>query len=145
MNRYLKCLMWFTDVGFIVYWTVVLLGVIPEEYKYKDYQDELMVSWNLSFLPLDLFISLTGLLSMYYLNRSVDQAASRMLAVISLSLTFCSGLQAVAFWGIRGDYDLLWWLPNLFLMVYPLVFLPGLICSRGIKEVHSYGERRIRI
>lgn len=126
MNKYLKTLMWLTDVGFIVYWAAVLFDVLPEEYKYQDYQNELLVAWNLSFLPLDLFISLTGLLSIYFFRQSAQSRGS-VLALISLSLTFCSGLQAIAFWGIRGDLDLLWWLPNIFLMVYPLVFMPGLI------------------
>ncbi len=40
-------------------------------------------------------------------------------------LTFCSGLMAVAFWTLRGDFDPAWWAPNLFfLLIYPLFFLP---------------------
>jgi hypothetical protein len=48
---------------------------------------------------------------------------------LSLALTSCSGLMAISFWAIRGDFDLSWWLPNLFLLVYPLFFLPGFLRS----------------
>ena len=30
---------------------------------------------------------------------------------------------AIAFWLIRGDFDPSWWIPNLYLMIYPLFFL----------------------
>ncbi|MNK55362.1 hypothetical protein D3C87_743730 [compost metagenome] len=132
MTKSLKFVMWLTDVGFICYWSATLLNLLPEEYKYQDYQNDLLVAWNLSFIPLDLCISLTGLLSIYFYRRKRTEADGVILAIISLSLTFCSGLQAIAFWGIRGDFDLLWWVPNLFLMIYPLVYLPGLI--RGGKN-----------
>lgn len=49
------------------------------------------------------------------------------MALISLTLTFCSGLQAIAFWIIKADYDLMWWIPNLYLLIYPLFFIPKLI------------------
>ncbi|MBW2224881.1 MAG: DUF5360 family protein, partial [Deltaproteobacteria bacterium] len=42
-------------------------------------------------------------------------------------LTSCSGLMAVSFWTLRADFDPAWWLPNLFLLLYPLWFLPGLV------------------
>jgi hypothetical protein len=45
------------------------------------------------------------------------------MALISLVLTFCSGLQAIAFWILRADFDLSWWIPNLFLMIYPIFFI----------------------
>ena len=47
--------------------------------------------------------------------------------IIALVLTCCAGLQAISFWAIRGDFKLGWWLPNLFLMLYPLWFLPALL------------------
>jgi hypothetical protein len=43
-------------------------------------------------------------------------------ALISLVLTFCSGLQAIAFWGFSLDFDISWWAVNLYLMIYPLFF-----------------------
>ncbi|HDR7717612.1 YvaD family protein [Bacillus albus] len=44
-------------------------------------------------------------------------------AFLSLILTFCSGLQALAFWTIRLDFDMSWWIPNLYLLIYPCFFL----------------------
>jgi hypothetical protein len=30
-------------------------------------------------------------------------------------------------WLIRDDFDVTWWLPNLYLMLYPLFFIPKVI------------------
>jgi hypothetical protein len=38
-----------------------------------------------------------------------------------------SGLNAIAFWVIRGDFDPTWWIPNLYLLIYPFFFLPQLL------------------
>lgn len=124
MNKILKSLMWVTDIGFIVYWAITWLEWIPKEYLYQDYSNEILVAWNLSFVPLDLIISATGILSIYYHKR--QHPLWLPLCIVSLSLTLCSGLQAVAFWGIRSDFDLSWWIPNLYLLIYPLFFLPTL-------------------
>lgn len=125
MKKSLRWMMWMTDIGFVIYWSVIWLGLIPKEYGYQDYTNEYLVDWNTSFIPLDLCISLTGMLSLYCYNKRIAQW--RSLCLISLTLTFCSGLQAIAFWGIRQDYDWLWWAPNVFLMVYPLFYMFGLI------------------
>ncbi|MEK4116553.1 YvaD family protein [Paenibacillus sp. FSL W8-0919] len=127
MNRTLKSLMLATDIGFILYWLLIGFSLIPKEYLYQDYDNPLLVAWNLSFLPLDLLISGTGLWSMYLYRKG--HIKWRPWCLVSLVLTFCSGLQAIAFWSIRLDFDLFWWLPNLFLMLYPLFFLPRLIGS----------------
>ncbi|ANY76633.1 YvaD family protein [Paenibacillus ihbetae] len=127
MNRTLKSLMLATDIGFILYWLLIGLSLIPKEYLYQDYDNPLLVAWNLSFLPLDLLISGTGLWSMYLYRKG--NYKWQPWCLVSLVLTFCSGLQAIAFWSIRLDFDLFWWLPNLFLMLYPLFFLPRLIGS----------------
>jgi len=42
-------------------------------------------------------------------------------------LTLSSGLQAIAFWTIRHDFDWLWWAPNLYLLLYPFFFIPNLM------------------
>jgi len=109
------------DIGFIVYWLITLSGIIPNEYLFKDYQNPILVAWNWSFLPLDLFISGTGLGSLWM--RKKNSKNWKSVALISLVLTFCSGLQAIAFWTLRMDFDISWWLPNLFLLIYPLVFI----------------------
>ncbi|GAA3400246.1 DUF5360 family protein [Paenibacillus hodogayensis] len=121
MGKTLKGLMWFTDIGFVLYWAVTFSGLIPESYLYLDYRNELLVAWNLSFIPLDLIISATGLLSLHYYHRRNPLWSS--LCMTSLLLTSCSGLQAIAFWVIRRDFDIMWWIPNLFLLLYPLFFL----------------------
>ncbi|UUZ80160.1 YvaD family protein [Paenibacillus sp. P26] len=121
----LRTLIWITDIGFILYWTVTALKLIPPEYLYNDYTNPLLVSWNWSFMPLDLLISLTGLysLSLHKQGRPVWAGWS----LISLMLTFVSGLMAISFWSVRGEFDPLWWIPNLYLLLYPLLFIPRLI------------------
>jgi hypothetical protein len=125
MMKTLKIFFIFTDTGFLLYWLITLLHLIPSEYLFKDYNNPILVAWNWSFLPLDLLISLTGFMSIFFYTRK--NILWSILALISLTLTFCSGLQAIAFWTISYDFDLIWWLPNLFLLIYPLFFIPQLI------------------
>jgi hypothetical protein len=115
----------FVDLGFILYWLITILHMIPAEYLFQDYQNPILVAWNWSFLPLDLLISATGLSSILLYQRG--NAAWRSLAMVSLVLTLVSGLQAISFWVIRGDFMIEWWIPNLFLLLYPLFFLPSLL------------------
>lgn len=128
MKKSLRVMMWVTDIGFLLYWLIIWLGFIPKEYGYKDYTNEYMVDWNLSFIPLDVFISITGIMSLYYYSKGNKLWSS--LCLVSLTLTFCSGLQAIAFWGIRSDFDWLWWVPNSFLMIYPLFYIFDIIKKR---------------
>ena len=116
----LRPLVALTDIGFLAYWAVTLLRVVPEAYLFKDYGDPLVVAWNWSFLPLDLAISATGIGSLW-LERKADPRWPA-LTLVSLTLTFCSGLMALAFWALRRDFDVAWWLPNAFLLLYPLLF-----------------------
>ncbi|MCF2945129.1 YvaD family protein [Paenibacillus tarimensis] len=133
MPKSLKGLMIATDVGFLIYWTITFLHLIPPEYLYQDYHNELLVAWNLSFVPLDLFISITGLWSISCYNRG--HALWKPLAIVSLVMTSCSGLQAIAFWSFRLDLDPMWWTPNLFLLIYPLFYLPRLIKAGQQKRI----------
>lgn len=119
------------DIGFILYWLITLFKLIPPEHLFNDYQNPILVAWNWSFLPLDLLISATGLTSVYLYNQ--EREGWRSLALISLVLTSCSGLQAIAFWVIRADFDPFWWGPNLFLLIYPLFFIPKVIASQEAK------------
>ncbi len=116
-----------TDIGFILYWVITGLHCIPNEYLFKDYKNPILVAWNFSFLPLDLLISFTGLTSLFLYSRG--KKIWIKMALISLVLTFCSGLQAIAFWTLRLDFDLNWWLPNLYLLIYPLFFIPSLLLN----------------
>lgn len=138
MKKSLRWLMLLTDIGFLVYWTSTFTGWIPDEYLYKDYTNEVVVSWNLSFIPLDIVISLTGLWSLYLYRKGSRRWAP--LCMVSLSLTFCSGLQAISFWVLRGDFDIWWWTPNLFLLIYPLLYLPKLM--RSVQLIHQGEETR---
>ncbi|AKG36741.1 YvaD family protein [Paenibacillus durus] len=133
MSGKLKGLFLFTDLSFLVYWLATAFHWIPPEYAYQDYNNKLLVVWNWSFFPLDLLISATGLLSLYYYRK--NSPVWRPLVLISLILTSCSGLQAIAFWAIKQDFDLAWWIPNLYLLCYPLFFLPGLVREISFSEV----------
>lgn len=114
-----------TDIGFILYWLITLIGVIPASYLFKDYHNPILSAWNWSFLPLDLMISLSGLWSLRLMSKA--DVRWKSVALVSLVLTFASGLMALAFWTIRRDFDISWWLPNLYLMLYPVYYIVSLI------------------
>lgn len=126
-TRALVALFMVVDSGFILYWTITALGVLPREWLYKDYTDPLLVAWNWSFLPLDLAISATGYSALWLRRRASPRW--RAWAVASLAFTSASGFQAISFWVLRSDFDPWWWAPNLFLLVYPWFFLPRLADS----------------
>lgn len=120
----MKRLRWYfitVDIGFLIYWTITALHLLPERVLFKDYHQPLMVTWNWSFMPLDLLVSATGLWSLYCWKK--NDPRWRGSAIVSLALTTASGTQAIAFWAVAGDYDLYWWAPNLFLTVYPWFFI----------------------
>lgn len=123
----LKYIFLFVDISFIIYWLITLMHLIPSQYLYSDYQNPILVDWNWSFFPLDILVSASGFLSIYLAQKG--RASWRNFALISLVLTSTSGLQAIAFWTLRSDFELSWWLPNLFLLIYPLFFIPRLIAS----------------
>ncbi|MEK4248511.1 DUF5360 family protein [Paenibacillus sp. FSL W7-1287] len=124
-KKALMALFLITDVGFILYWGITALKLIPPEYLYQDYSNPLLVSWNWSFFAIDIFISMTGFYSFYLLKKG--QSSWVVWSIISLVLTFSSGLMAISFWSIRLDFDPMWWTPNLFLLIYPLCFIPRLL------------------
>lgn len=121
----MKIVMLVTDIGFVAYWLITILHIIPAEWLFRDYANPILVHWNWSFLPLDLAISATGIASLV-LHRKRNPTWSS-LALISLTLTSVSGLQAIAFWLFAQDFSVSWWLPNLFLLIYPLFFIPRLV------------------
>ena len=111
------------DTGIILYWLIVIFKLIPQRYLFKDYYyNSVLTAWNWSFFPLEMLIAFTGLLSLYFWHK--ENPRCYIWALISLILTFCSGLQSIVFWTICRDFDLAWWLPKLFLLVYPLFFIP---------------------
>ena len=121
----LKYFFLLVDIGFIAYWAITALHLIPAEYLYNDYTNPILVNWNWSFFPLDIFVSVTGLYSIW-LNKQNDDRW-KIYALMSLLLTSVSGLQAVSYWTLAQETDLSWWIPNLFLLIYPFFFIPTLI------------------
>ncbi|MEQ1500721.1 MAG: DUF5360 family protein [Myxococcota bacterium] len=116
-QRWMRIAMAIVDLGFVVYWVVSATHLVPPEWLYADADDPLVVAWNWSFLPLDLAVSATGFAALAAVRRAPDVA--RTLTVVSLAFTSASGLNAIAFWAIRGDFDWAWWAPNLALLVGP--------------------------
>ncbi|HEX2947832.1 MAG TPA: DUF5360 family protein [Clostridia bacterium] len=121
----LKFFFLLNDIGFLVYWLITLLHIIPADLAFKDYDNPIISAWNWSFFPLDMCISFTGIFSVVLFSKR--NPLWKRLALISLTLTFCSGLQAVSFWFLRSDFDLIWWASNLFLVIYPLFFIRGVV------------------
>ena len=113
------------DIGFIAYWTITAFHLIPDEYLYNDYTNPILINWNWSFFPLDIVVSITGLSSIYLYKRGNNKW--KVVALISLLLTSVSGLQAVSYWAVSHEFDLTWWVPNLFLLIYPLFFIPKIV------------------
>ena len=133
MPRPLKWLMLITDIGFLAYWSLsalILAGVhiVPPDQMFKDYDQPIMQVWNWSFAPLDIILSLIGI---WAVRRAARGESWERLAILSLALTFCAGLMAIAFWAIKGDFDVTWWGMNLFLMLWPLAYLPSLILKEN--------------
>ncbi|MFM7211221.1 MAG: DUF5360 family protein [Actinomycetota bacterium] len=116
LTRAEKVIVWAIDLGFLAYWTVILLDVIPPEAMFAGYELPEVRAWNWSFLPLDLMASLTGIL-----GQTVKRLDSKVMITISLVLTSCAGGMAIAYWAVLGDFQIAWWLPNAFLLLFPLV------------------------
>lgn len=116
---WVKRLMLGTDVGLVLYWSASAFGVVPAS------AERVLVDWNWSFLGLDLMVSATGLCSLWLSRRG--SAAGRSLMLVSLALTHAAGLTAVNFWALRGEFDPVWWVPNLWLAVFPVVALVWLL------------------
>lgn len=122
---WLRSLCLITDVGFVAYWLITALHAIPDEYLFSDYEDPRLVQWNWSFIFLDLAISATGF-SFLALERMGSPKWGKI-ALISLTLTSCSGLQAIGYWVVGLEFALQWWIPNLFLLLYPIPFIIKLL------------------
>lgn len=129
MSRPLRYLLLFTDVAFLVYWSVAGLHEakllsLPPEWLYPQADDPRVKAWNWSFLPLDLAFSATGLAAVSAIRRGKPW---RHLAIISLVLTMVAGGMAVSYWTLIGEIYWSWYGANLFLLIWPVFFLPGLL------------------
>ena len=117
------------DIGFILYWVLVAFEHIPRAWLFKNHDEPLLMDWSRSFLVLYALIAVTGLLTLYLAARRSGKALP--MALLSLAFSFCAGLQALSFWTLRSDFSWMWWLPNLFLLLYPLPFLLFIVRRSG--------------
>ena len=124
-SRYLLWNLLITDIGFVLYWLTSSLSLLPSEWLYKDHDNPILMAWNWSFAPVDLSASAAGLLALHF--AATHSRRWRPLGLISVTLTFCAGLMALSFWSLRGDFDLAWWLPNTYLMIWPLTIIRELL------------------
>ncbi len=130
MTGPLKIVITVTDVAFILYWSVAALSEldivqVPPNLMYADFDDPRVIAWNWSFLSIDLMFSVFGLAAV---NASrLGNPIWRPLAIISLTLTMAAGAMAVSYWSLLGEFDPVWFIPNLALVVWPLWFLPRLV------------------
>jgi hypothetical protein len=110
-----KAIIWVIDIGFIVYWSLIVFRVLPPEVMFDGYEKPEVQAWNWSFLPLDLLAAVTGII-----GNSTKRFNATVLLTISLVLTSVAGGMAIAYWAFYGYVDVSWWLPNLVLLVFPL-------------------------
>jgi hypothetical protein len=117
-SAFLRWNLLITDLGFILYWASAALNLFPSDWLYKDHDDPILIAWNWSFAPVDLAASLLGLSSLALARRGSESWS--LVSLLSVALTFCAGLMAISFWAIRRDFDPVWWVPNLYLAIWPL-------------------------
>lgn len=130
MPRDLRFALAVTDSLFLVYWLASALhqaGVLalPADWLYAHADQPAVIAWNWSFFPLDLAFSLTGLSAVAAERRG--SSLWRPLALISLTLTVVAGGMAVGYWGLIGEFNPSWFLPNLALVLWPMLYLPRLV------------------
>jgi hypothetical protein len=132
MTRALRLSLLVTDISFLIYWSLSALmqsGLlhVPREMMYAHFDDPRVLAWNWSFLPVDLAFSATGIAAVAASRRG--DPVWRPLALLSLAFTMVAGGMAVAYWTLLGEFELTWFLPNLALVIWPMLFLPGLVCD----------------
>ena len=110
-----KAIVWVIDVGFIVYWSLIVFRALPPEVMFEGYELREVQAWNWSFFPLDILAAITGII-----GQTTKRLNSSVFLIISLVLTSVAGGMALAYWVVLGYFDILWWLPNLVLLLFPL-------------------------
>lgn len=130
MSRSLRWTLGVIDAAMLLYWGVAVLAVLgvvalPRATMYAGYGTPVIDAWNWSFVPVDVAFAVMGLLAVRAARR--DNPRWRGLALVSLTLTGCAGVMAIAFWALRGEFDPAWWVPNLVLVAVALVFVPRLL------------------
>ena len=110
-----KAIVWVIDVWFIVYWSLIVFRALPPEVMFEGYELREVQAWNWSFFPLDILAAITGIIW-----QTTKRLNGSVFLIISLVLTSVAGGMALAYWVVLGYFDILWWLPNLVLLLFPL-------------------------
>jgi hypothetical protein len=124
-----------TDIGFILYWTLIIIRAIPPEVMFEGYDDPQVSAWNWSFFPLDIAAAITGLIAVRALRRGSPAALPG--PTLSLALTATAGGMAIAYWAQLGQYDPTWMLPNLALLLFPLPLLVRVAHKGHLARTHD--------
>ncbi|MER6613146.1 DUF5360 family protein [Streptomyces xantholiticus] len=112
--------------GLLAHRTASLPALVPARHAYEDLDDPVTNDWNHSFLPRDVTASAAGLAAPYLLRCGGTGGFARHraswgpLMLVSLALTSTAGLQAVVLWALRGDWSVTWWVPERFLLLFPV-------------------------
>ena len=135
MPRGLLTFLRITDLGMLGYWAVSFAAVVglvrlPAAAMYAGYGTPVVDAWNWSFAPLDIAFAVCGLWSIRLARHG--RASWKGLAIVSLTLTICAGGMAIAFWTLLKSFDPSWWVPNLILLLAPLVWLPRLVSDSNL-------------
>ena len=130
MPRGLRYFLITADIAMLAYWLISALAclaviTLPQAAMYDGYGTPHIDSWNWSFAPLDIAFSIVGLMAIRA-DRDGDHRWVG-LAIVSLCLTMCAGGMAISYWALAQEFSLSWWVPNLALLLLPMVWLPGLI------------------
>jgi hypothetical protein len=131
--RWVKGGMYVVDIGFLAYWLSIAMSVLPASSMFDGYADPRVQAWNWSFLPLDVAASATGLSALRLLR--IGSPVAGVLTAVSLTLTAVAGGMAIAYWAVLGDVELLWWAPNLALLVFGVVGVV-ILCARTARTAH---------
>jgi len=102
-----------TDLALLGYWVATMAGWITVG------EERFLNEWNFSFLILDVSAIGTGLASVVL--SLTQRSGGYELMLVSLALTFAAGIMALNFYLVRGTFELEWWLPNLWLTLFPVI------------------------
>ena len=144
MPRSLAVLLTLTDVAFLLYWAMAALSVsglvqIPPDWMYANYDQRDVIAWNWSFLPMDLAFAWFGLRAVAAARRG--DPVWRPYAIVSLTLTMAAGGMAVSYWALLREFDPVWFLSNLLLVIWPLFFMRRLLtgCAQATTSSAASG------
>jgi hypothetical protein len=61
LSKLQKAIVWIIDIGFIVYWFLIIFRALPPEAMFEGYELREVQAWNWSFFPLDILAAVTGI------------------------------------------------------------------------------------